>query len=337
MLATLADASPAGEDQVVECPECNAAANAETAAVVVNDDGCSEIALALYDSDDGLHVVAYPATRKVNVLKLGNAIANPRLSKADFDQIDWTRVDLLIDASLSSLYKNNYDAKILAEIHQKAGIQDRDLLVLQDDHLVADIIQFECGDLCSRCWSEHGRVAKPRQEATVEVAHTFYLGTKYSEPLGATATDQQGVAQPMEMGCYGIGVSRLIGAIAQDWCDEEGIPWPSSVAPFVVVVIPFDAASLPPDALQAVAQAVGADDVLLDDRYDVSFGARMTEFQLMGSPWALVLGKRFTKEGIVELQRRQQGLKSTPVQRQDFSSIAEALQHVQDIERRSPS
>jgi prolyl-tRNA synthetase len=141
----------------------------------------------------------------------------------------------------------------------------------------------------------------------IEVGQIFYFGTKYARPLGATVMGPDGQETPVEMGSYGIGVSRLVGALIEVFHDEAGIVWPEAVAPFRLGVInlrPGDAAC---DAVAAELEVrLGGPDVLVDDR-DESAGAKFAAMDLIGLPWQVVVGPRGVKQGLVELKARRSG------------------------------
>jgi prolyl-tRNA synthetase len=143
----------------------------------------------------------------------------------------------------------------------------------------------------------------------IEVGHIFYFGTKYSAPMKATVTGPNGEPVAAEMGSYGIGVSRLVGAIIEASHDDAGIVWPDSVAPFRVGLINLRVADpacvAAADALYAKLRQAGID-VLYDDR-DESTGAKFATMDLIGLPWQLVVGPRGVKAGVVELKRRADG------------------------------
>jgi prolyl-tRNA synthetase len=143
----------------------------------------------------------------------------------------------------------------------------------------------------------------------IEVGHLFYFGTKYSKPMGATVMGPDGRETPVEMGCYGIGVSRLVGALIEIYHDDAGIKWPESVAPFKLGIInlrPGDAACDAVAAdLEAKLEAAGIE-VLIDDREE-SAGAKFVTMDLIGLPWQAVVGPRGVRQGVVELKRRATG------------------------------
>ncbi len=143
----------------------------------------------------------------------------------------------------------------------------------------------------------------------IEVGHIFYFGTKYSAPLRAYVADAKGAPHAVHMGSYGIGVSRLVGAIIEASHDESGIIWPEPVSPFKVGLINLragDAAcSEACDAIYARLAAAGVE-ALYDDREE-SAGAKFAEMDLIGLPWQLVIGPRGLKGGTVELKARKSG------------------------------
>jgi len=143
----------------------------------------------------------------------------------------------------------------------------------------------------------------------IEVGHIFYFGTKYSKPMGATVTAPDGREVPVEMGSYGIGVSRLVGAIIEAHHDEHGIVWPRSVAPFQVGLVnlrPDDpTCTAMADDLYARLQAARIE-VLYDDR-DERAGVKFATMDLIGLPFQVTVGPRGVKEGKAELKERRTG------------------------------
>ncbi|MBT6582950.1 MAG: proline--tRNA ligase [Gammaproteobacteria bacterium] len=145
----------------------------------------------------------------------------------------------------------------------------------------------------------------------IEVGHIFQLGDKYSKSMNATVLDASGKAVVMQMGCYGMGVTRLVGAIIEQNHDENGIIWPESIAPFRVIVIPINAHKS--DQVRATAESLYAEltakgvEVLLDDREDVRPGAKFADAELMGIPHRVVIGDRGLDNGVVEYVDRREG------------------------------
>ena len=141
----------------------------------------------------------------------------------------------------------------------------------------------------------------------IEVGHVFYLGTKYSQALNATYLDENGKPQLLEMGCYGIGVSRLLGAAIEQGHDEQGIIWPDSIAPFTTVICPMNYSKSEmvrqtADKIYEDLKAAGVD-VILDDR-EMRPGVMFAEWELIGVPHRIVIGERGLKNGEVEYAHR---------------------------------
>ncbi len=154
-------------------------------------------------------------------------------------------------------------------------------------------------------------------ERGIEVGHIFYLGTKYSRAMNATFLDLNGKPQAMEMGCYGIGITRLPAAAIEQNHDARGIIWPDALAPFTVALCPISPDRFP--EVKAVAEALYAEllaagvDVILDDRNERP-GAMFADWELIGVPHRVTLGDRGLKEGMVEYQhRRDAAATSVPV------------------------
>ena len=151
----------------------------------------------------------------------------------------------------------------------------------------------------------------------IEVGHVFLLGTKYSEPMKATYLDETGKPQLMVMGCYGIGVTRLLGAAIEQNHDERGMSWPVAMAPFAVVICPigYDRSAevqAAADRLHEELMAQGID-VVLDDRGERP-GAMFADWELIGVPQRVVISDRGLKAGTVELQGRSEASASvTPL------------------------
>lgn len=158
----------------------------------------------------------------------------------------------------------------------------------------------------------------------IEIGHIFALGTKYSEALGLNVLDQNGKSQVVTMGSYGIGVSRVMAAIAEEYHDEMGLKWPTNVAPFQVhVLVTGKGAELFEAAQKLGDQLTSAGiDTLIDDRKKVSAGVKFKDAELLGMPWLVVIG-RGLKDGTVEVRCRATG------ERQEIP-VADAFQYVSD-------
>lgn len=166
---------------------------------------------------------------------------------------------------------------------------------------IADLRQVVVGDLSP---DGHGHL---KMERGIEVGHIFQLGNKYSLAMGACITTEDGSLQPMEMGCYGIGVSRIVGAAIEQNHDEHGIIWPAAMAPFQVVIVPIayyrsELVKLAADSLYQQLSAQGLE-ILLDDRQERP-GLLFADNDLIGIPHRLVLSEKSLHEKNVEYKGR---------------------------------
>ena len=172
---------------------------------------------------------------------------------------------------------------------------------LPEPDLVADLRNVVAGDA-----SPDGK-GTLHIERGIEVGHVFYLGTKYSKAMNATFLDVNGKPQFMEMGCYGIGITRLPAAAIEQNHDDKGIIWPDAIAPFTVALCPISPDRFP--EVKAAAEKLYADllaagvDVILDDRNERP-GAMFADWELIGVPHRVNIGDRGLKEGNVEYQHR---------------------------------
>jgi prolyl-tRNA synthetase len=174
-------------------------------------------------------------------------------------------------------------------------------LELPSEELIHDLRNVVSGDL-SPCGKGQLSI-----ERGIEVGHIFYLGTKYSKAMNATFLDVNGKPQAMEMGCYGIGVTRLPAAAIEQNHDSKGMIWPESIAPFVLVICPIgmdrsDEVRLQANALYDQALQQGWD-VILDDRGERP-GVMFADWELIGVPHRLVVSERSIKSGVAEYQHR---------------------------------
>ncbi len=183
------------------------------------------------------------------------------------------------------------------DFHYTGANWGRDL----PEPVVADIRNVVAGDL-----SPDGKGTLEIQRG-IEVGHVFQLGTRYSADMKATYLDEQGKPQLMQMGCYGIGVTRILGAAIEQNFDAKGIIWPASIAPFEVVLCPMgldrsESVREATEALYASLLEAGVD-VILDDRGERP-GAMFADWELIGVPHRVVIGERGLKEGMLEYQGR---------------------------------
>jgi prolyl-tRNA synthetase len=157
----------------------------------------------------------------------------------------------------------------------------------------------------------------------IEIGHIFYFGTKYSDPLGAKVAGADGQMITLEMGSYGIGVSRLVAAIIEANHDGYGIQWPESVAPFTVGLLNLKAGD---KRAETIAESIYHNltekgiEVLYDDR-DERAGTKFADMDLIGLPWQLIVGSRTVNEGIVEVKCRRDG-------KRDELSLEDAIHRI---------
>jgi prolyl-tRNA synthetase len=184
-----------------------------------------------------------------------------------------------------------------ADFHFTGANWGRDLAEAQ----VADLRNVVAGDA-----SPDGKGVLAIQRG-IEVGHVFQLGTSYSESMKATFLDENGKPQFLQMGCYGIGVTRILGAAIEQNFDDKGIIWPTAIAPFEVVLCPMgmeksEAVKEQVESLYAALLAAGVD-VILDDRGQRP-GAMFADWELIGVPHRIVIGERGLKDGMLEYQGR---------------------------------
>lgn len=263
----------------------------------------SELQAHLIQEDKINVVVINKAGRRTNDVK-----ASKLIGRAVENAVDGT--SLILDAATAETMpavKNVLSAGKSSEI------------------IVEDIMVAEPGDPCPSC--NNGSLA---QLQAIEVGHAFHLGHRYSQPLAAVYKTQEGDKQvmvPFSMGCFGIGLSRILGAVVQMSRDADGIIWPESLAPYKVCIIPtfnikrreqeeapvMEAVERIYDSLQQEQQPGRsfADDVLIDDRWDLTFGQRIREAMLVGYPYVVVVGKGYVENGNVDLIVRAGNKKQT--------------------------
>ena len=172
-----------------------------------------------------------------------------------------------------------------------------------------DVKNFEVADLRTVVAGDPSPCGKGVLEIKrgIEVGHIFQLGTKYSEAMNATVLDQNGKSVPMTMGCYGIGITRIVAAAIEQNHDENGIIWPGAMAPFSVVLIPLgmdksEAVATAAEAMYADLKTAGVN-VAMDDRKERP-GVKFADCELMGIPLRVTIGERSLNEGVVEVQGR---------------------------------
>ena len=225
--------------------------------------------------------------------------------------------NVLIDIEVTNMYNFVVGAN-KKDYHIKNANFNRDF-----KGKILDLRLAKESDLCPIC-------GKPMKlERGIEVGQVFKLQTKYSEAMGCTYLDKNGQTVPMVMGCYGIGVTRTMSAIIEQYHDEFGIKWPLNVAPYHVVIVP---AKYTDPAQQELADKIHdmlndtKVEVILDDR-DASLGFKMKDFELIGIPYIMIVGRR-AAEGIVELKDRMTNEKVEMPYEEAIKKIVEAVENI---------
>ncbi|MCF7870190.1 MAG: proline--tRNA ligase [Candidatus Omnitrophica bacterium] len=165
---------------------------------------------------------------------------------------------------------------------------------------------------CKKYYKEEGKClvcqCETKSEKVVEVGHIFKLGTKYSKAQGAFVLDQQGRRKPLIMGCYGIGVSRILSAVAETSSDSKGLIWPKTIAPFDATLLVLDK-SQTQEALSIEALLEKeCFSILIDDRKSPA-GVKFNDAYLIGNPYIMIIGKNYRESAKIEVEKRETGQK----------------------------
>ena len=327
-----------GEDTVITCPACGYAANAEKAAGVYPDQpvpdplpleevstpGMKTIAslceflgveeaqtlkAVFYAADGEVVFVTIRGDLEVNEIKLKNALHCNELRLAEDDEVAAAGI---VAGSASAIGISNIrrvaDESISNGGNFVVGANKEDTHYRNANYprdfgadLVTDIALTEPGHLCARCGTAL------QFTRGVEVGHIFKLGTFFSESLGAYYLDSDGGQQPITMGCYGIGVSRILAASIEQNHDENGIVFPPPIAPYDVHLVALNMSD------EAVAEAAtdlydrlwaAGIEVLFDDRADAAAGVKFNDADLIGLPVRLVVSPRNLRQSAVEMRGR---------------------------------
>jgi prolyl-tRNA synthetase len=328
-----------GEDAIVSCDSCGYAANVEKAEVRATAAASSaggalervptpgkrtiaEVSAFLkLPPDRFVKTLVYKTAsgETVVVLVRGDHEASETkiqgaLGGEPVELADEATVQRLTGAPVGFAGPAGLDARIIADASLRGARGMSSGANRADEHVVgldlerdakgvayADLRQAAAGDRCPRC--EAGTFGAHRG---IEVGQVFYLGTKYSEAMKATFLGADGQERPIEMGCYGIGVTRTVAAAIEQHHDAAGIVWPAPLAPFGAHVIPVNASDA---TLRETAERIGAEletlgvDVLLDDR-DERPGVKFKDADLIGIPARVTVGPRALQKGCVELKPR---------------------------------
>lgn len=198
------------------------------------------------------------------------------------------------------------DLELKDEIGLACGANEEDYHLVNTDLSTLkdvkyyDLIAVQEGDICACC------CGKLSYTKGIEAGHIFQLGTKYSSAMNANFLDENGKAKPFIMGCYGIGVSRLVAAVIEQSHDDKGCIWTKATAPFMVDIIVSNSkkeeeAKVGEELYSKLKQA--GISTILDDRINARFGFKMSDFELLGFPYAVVIGKKL-EDGLVEIVDR---------------------------------
>ena len=336
--------APEGESRIACCDACSYAASDEKAALRPMDapdeaelplekvatPGTHTIALlaeylkvsvektikaVAYQTEDDTLILAFlRGDHEVNEIKLANAVPGAReLRMAEEEAIRAVGgcpgfmspigiaegTHIVVDETAMRMH-NAVSGANEADFHYMNVNPKRDFGAVT----VADIRLVEEGDACPVCEQGHLHIGRG-----IEAGQIFALGTKYSEAMGATFLDETGKAQPMQMGCYGIGVGRTMAAAIEQNHDEHGIIWPRAIAPYEVVVVAVNAKD---DAQLAYAEEVYEElraagiDVLLDDRRERA-GVKFNDCDLIGYPVRVAIGPKTIDSGSIEVKVRRTG------------------------------
>lgn len=284
----------------------------------------------IYKTEKGFVLFLIPGDRDLNEAKAKRALGVSDLTMAEYEEIlDLTgsppgfvgplnikgKLTVVMDRLLegrknlvSGANEEDYHIKnITPGVHFKPDI-------------VADLVFAEEGDLCPNCGSPL------KFSRGIEVGHIFKLGTKYSKAMNATFLDEDGVEKPFIMGCYGIGVSRILSAIIEQNYDENGIIWPITVSPFEVYLV---ATNIKDPKIREISENLYDEllsrgiEVLYDDR-DERAGVKFKDADLVGIPIRVTVGERGVKEGYVEIKLRELG----DVIKVPFDGVVEKLEEI---------
>jgi prolyl-tRNA synthetase len=333
--------SDTGESEIIVC-ECGYAATDERAEGAVDPHPCDEapgemervdtpgmktieqvseflgiephklVKTIIYEADGRTVAALVRGDREINEAKLSMALKADLVVPAPPDVIEKLTgapvgfagpvgldgIDVIADHTVEPLV-NVVVGGNAQDVHLKNVKPGRDFKVTA----FHDIVLVRKGDRCARCGAELNSFRG------IEVSQAFKLGTKYSSGMNATFLDEDGVAKPFIMGCYGLGVSRTVAAIIEQHNDKDGIVWPLSVAPFaveiLVVSMKSEECTTLADTLYTDLKTAGVE-VLYDDRDD-SAGVKFKDADLVGMPLRVTIGARGLKSGVVEARVRKTG------------------------------
>jgi prolyl-tRNA synthetase len=260
-------------------------------------------------SNKGLAAVFTPKGRSVNLLKvqtqLSKYLKKQQLmsdrATMDMDIVPQPKLDSVDPKDISHLHLFLDDA-----LDTPTTLKSTDKLTV---HIPDHFRLAQEGDHCATCQDSVLSSVK-----AIECAHTFYLGTKYSSVLDCTFREGNKPEKiPAEMGCYGIGVTRILAAVAEAKHDEKGIAWPKAISPYSICIVPTDDRKqefkeIANQVYDELSKNGFKDDVVIDDRRS-GFGAKMKDTELIGYPFTIIIGQKSLDEQdqMVELHKRVQG------------------------------
>ncbi|GAB5053484.1 proline--tRNA ligase [Pediococcus ethanolidurans] len=267
----------------------------------------------LYIADGKPVLVLTRGNDQVNEVKVKNFLKADELVAANDDQAEeYLNADF---GSLGPVNVNAKDVTILADFYVKNMVNsvvgaNENGFHYKNVNIDRDLTVSHFGDFRTVHEGELAPDGKGKLQFTkgIEIGHIFKLGTRYSDALGATVLDENGRSKSVIMGCYGIGVSRLLSAIAEQKADDNGLVWPKNIAPFDVHVVPVNAKN---DEQMALANEIektmteAGYEVLVDDRKERA-GVKFADSDLIGIPVRITVGKK-SSEGIVEVKLRKTG------------------------------
>lgn len=325
-----------GEDVLVLCDNCDYASNIEVSACVdemqdsleekktiekvhtpnagtieevsnfLHENPSKFVKTLIYKIDDKFYACLVAGDREVNEVKLGKLLQAKEVALAEADdviRITNANVGFAGPVGLSIPVIMDQDIKHMRNFIVGANETDYHYknVNLEDFKVetVADIKNVQEGDICPKC---HGHLVFKKG---IEVGNTFKLGTKYSDSLGLNYLDENNQLKPVVMGCYGIGVERIVAAIVEQNHDDKGIIWPMNIAPYkvcIVLINPKDEnQSKVANELYGKLNDMGID-TILDDRNERP-GVKFNDMDLIGIPVRITVGKKI-EEGCIEIKKR---------------------------------
>ncbi|WP_418186941.1 proline--tRNA ligase [Aliarcobacter lanthieri] len=327
-----------GEDTIVVCDSCNYAANIEAAIRKVKEYNFENSTLEKIETPDCKTIEDVANFLKVSKEQTVKAVIKKAIfeDKTEIivffvrgsDELEETKAVNSINA-LELIDANEDEIKEVGLVPGYCGFVNLDATFVVDNELkdsfglvcganeenyhfinadlrtlkdvkYFDLVAVQEGDICNCCG---GTLSYTKG---IEAGHIFQLGTKYSSAMNANFLDENGKAKPFIMGCYGVGVSRLVAAVIEQNHDEKGCIWTKATAPFMVDIIVSNSKKEEEAKIgETIYNELKASnvDVILDDRINARFGFKMGDFELLGFPYAVVIGKKL-EEGFVEIVDR---------------------------------